>query len=69
MQEPTETSQQCPLNLNEDVEEGNTVGELSVLPGPSHQDDSENMYNSSQSLSPQCSTVVGLVTCQSSLCI
>ena len=57
MQEPTETSQQCSQNLNEDVEEESTVGDLLVLPGPSHQDDSGNMYNSSQSLTPQGSTV------------
>ena len=57
MQEPTETSQQWSQNLNEDVEEESTVGGLVVLPGPSHQVDSGNIYNSSQSLTPQGSIV------------
>ena len=53
MQESTETSQQCSLNVNEDIEEESTVGEFVVLLGPSHLEDSGNIHNSLQSLNPQ----------------
>ena len=56
MQEINGTSQECSQNVSEDIEEESAIGELIVLPGPSYQDDSENVYSSSQSLDPQGST-------------
>ena len=56
MKGTNETSQECSQNMSEDIEQESTVGEFIVLLGPSHQDDSDNGDNSSQSLSPQGST-------------
>ena len=56
MQEINVTSQEFSQNVSENIEEESTIGELIVFPGPSYQDDSENMYKSSQSLNPQGST-------------
>ena len=56
MQEINGTSQECSQNVSEDIEEESAIGELLVLPGPSYQDDSDNVDTSSQPLDLQGST-------------